>query len=178
MNKDNTKYWEKGCSFSSNFVIRKMIKNDLDKVMVIENKSFYYPWARSSFENELLFNDMAEYFVVCQNNNKGLIVAYAGMWIVKDNAHLTTLAVAEAYRQQGLGSLFIKHLKSWARFHGAIRMTLEVRPSNLKALRLYRKHGFEITKIHTQYYYDEDALVMTSTLLDSSIYLGKHRYNT
>ena len=148
--------------------IRPMRLGDLDRVMTIEKSSFLYPWQRKSFEMEIGANNLSEYLVACECNKEDSLVAYAGMWYLKNVVHITNLAVDPLYRNYGIGSYLLRCLKYRARLKGAISMSLEVRPSNKVAQILYRKCGFKICKVRSKYYHDEDALVMKATLLDSA----------
>lgn len=102
----------------------------------------------------------------------GRIVGYAGMWLVIDEAHITTIAVREAARGQGLGELLLTSLIEAASEMGADRVTLEVRVSNDPAQRLYEKYGFRREGLRSRYYSDnnEDAYIMTVTGIRSEPY--------
>ena len=41
---------------------------------------------------------------------------------------------------------------------------LEVKEDNLKAISLYKKHGFKVIHIRKNYYKDKDALIMEKIL--------------
>src|SRR5438270_8024314 len=60
----------------------------------------------------------------------GAILAFAGMWLMFDEAHITTIGVRRAMRGRGLGELMLVHLVEQAQEMGAKRLTLEVRVSN------------------------------------------------
>jgi|GEM_PF-527518 len=150
---------EISCSCGS-LVIRPMRWEDLDQVIHLESSSFPYPWKRGSFEMELKYNQRADYLVACWGSSQGELVAYAGMWFLKGKAHMTTLAVDPDYRKCRVGEQFLQHLKERARTRGMKRMTLEVRPSNRAALKLYRKQGFKFLQVLPRYYKDEHALMM------------------
>lgn len=139
--------------------IRPMTAADVDSVVVIENLSFSLPWSRSAFETEIAENDLAHYLVAQVSDN---IVAYAGMWMILDESHVTNVAVLPDYRGQGIGKLIMASLIVCAGQHGANRMTLEVRASNDAAKNLYRQFGFEAAGLRKQYYTDsnEDAIIM------------------
>jgi ribosomal-protein-alanine N-acetyltransferase len=94
----------------------------------------------------------------------GRIIGYAGMWIMVDEAHITTIAIREAWRGRGLGELLLASLISAASQAGAERVTLEVRTSNDTAQNLYRKYGFRQEGLRRRYYSDnnEDAYIMTT----------------
>lgn len=94
----------------------------------------------------------------------GRIIGYAGMWLMIDEAHITTIAVRDSWRGKGLGELLLASLIEAAVDIGAHRVTLEVRVSNDIAQRLYRKYGFENEGLRVRYYSDnnEDAYIMTT----------------
>lgn len=132
---------------------------DVDAVLKVENEAFTTPWSRAAFEAETSDNELAYYLVV---DVGGGIVGYAGMWLIIDEAHVTNIALAAAYRGAGLGEQLVRALMELARERGAVSMTLEVRVSNVKAQALYTKLGFVSRGKRRNYYTDnrEDALIM------------------
>lgn len=100
------------------------------------------------------------------------IVGYAGMWLMVDEAHVTTIAVDPAYRGEGIGELLLLALLDHAWEIGADTATLECRMSNTVAQQLYRKYRFEDVGVRKNYYSDdgEDALIMTTVGLESPIF--------
>jgi len=92
------------------------------------------------------------------------IVGYAGMWLMVDEAHITTIAIREEWRSRGLGELLLISLIDEASDMGAHRVTLEVRVSNEVAQNLYSKYGFRREGVRPRYYSDnnEDAFIMTT----------------
>src|SRR5262249_6252941 len=70
------------------------------------------------------------------------IVGFAGLWLMVDEAHVTTLALHPEHRGRGLGELLLAHLIDISYTIGAKWVTLEVRKSNYIAQNLYRKYGF------------------------------------
>ncbi len=144
---------------SPDIVIRDMYMADLDKVLGIENHSFATPWSRSAFQTELLENTFATYLVV---EFHGKVVAYGGMWIILDEAHVTNIAVHPDYRGHHLGEAIMTGLMVRARRSKVVRMTLEVRRGNLVAQNLYNKLGFVQLGVRRGYYTDtrEDAFIM------------------
>ena len=97
------------------------------------------------------------------------LVGYAGLWLMVDEAHVTTIGVNPAYRGQGVGELLFLGLVDISREMKAMRMTLEVRVSNTSAQALYRKYGLEVAGMRKRYYSDngEDAYIMWSEPLNS-----------
>ncbi len=140
-------------------VIDSMTLDDLDGVLAIERKSFPTPWSRFAFQTELTRNQYALYVVA---RLEGRIMAYAGTWVVLDEAHITNVAVDPDYRGRGYGRALLRALLSRARSKGATRATLEVRNGNKSAQQLYISEGFTFQGIRRGYYTDtnEDGLIM------------------
>lgn len=98
------------------------------------------------------------------------IAGLAGLWIMADEAHLTTIGVREAYRMQGIGELLLIATLDLALMLNARVVTLEVRVSNHAAQKLYEKYGFRQVGLRRGYYSDngEDAVVMSTDSLTSA----------
>jgi [ribosomal protein S18]-alanine N-acetyltransferase len=92
------------------------------------------------------------------------ILGYAGMWLMVDEAHITTIAVRPELRGRGLGELLLVGMFERAMEVSARWVTLEVRVSNTVAQNLYRKYTFHAEGIRKGYYSDnnEDAVIMWS----------------
>jgi ribosomal-protein-alanine N-acetyltransferase len=97
------------------------------------------------------------------------IVGYAGIWVMTDEAHVTTIASHPDARGHGVGEFLLVALIHRGMEIGARWMTLEVRASNAVAQNLYRKYTFKEMGVRRRYYSDngEDALVMWTDALDS-----------
>jgi len=100
------------------------------------------------------------------------IVGYAGLWLMTDEAHITTIAVDPDFQGNGIGELLVVALIDRAQQIGARWLTLEVRVSNDVAQRLYEKYTFKEMGIRRRYYSDngEDALVMWTDPIDSDTF--------
>lgn len=108
------------------------------------------------------------------------IAGFAGLWLMTDEAHITTIAVDPNYRGRGIGELLLLGLIDRAKQIGARWLTLEVRMSNHVAQRLYQKYTFKEMGIRRRYYSDngEDAQVMWTDPIDSERFreaLRQHR---
>ncbi|MGZ6265589.1 MAG: ribosomal protein S18-alanine N-acetyltransferase [Candidatus Limnocylindrales bacterium] len=147
-------------------VIERMTVDDLDAVHEIEREAFSTPWPSHAYRQELETNRLAHYVVARRGSE---IVGFAGMWLLVDEAHVTTFATRRTWRRQGIGERLLLALLDLARARGAREATLEVRPSNTAARRLYEKYGFRNAGVRPRYYTDnhEDALIMTTQALDS-----------
>lgn len=102
----------------------------------------------------------------------GHILGYAGMWVMVDEAHITTIALRSGWRGRGLGELLLASLISAAQDLGARRLTLEVRVSNETAQALYQKYGFHEEGLRRRYYSDnnEDAYIMSTGPIQAQSY--------
>lgn len=100
------------------------------------------------------------------------IVGFAGLWLMIDEAHVTTIANHPEYRGRGIGELMLSSLIDIAYHIGARAVSLEVRVSNFVAQSLYRKYGFKEAGIRRRYYSDnhEDALIMWTDDINSASY--------
>jgi ribosomal-protein-alanine N-acetyltransferase len=141
--------------------IESMRLEDLEEVHAIEQASFTTPWPSNAYQSELLTNRLASYLVARIDDR---IVGYGGMWLMVDEAHITTFAVHPAWRRQRIGERLLLAFLDLARDRHAREATLEVRLSNLPARRLYEKYGFRPVGLRPRYYSDnnEDALIMTT----------------
>ena len=139
--------------------IRLMSLADIDQVVAIEEISFKTAWTEDLFVRELLENQAARYLVI---EDGGRILAYAGIWLIVGEGHITNLAVHPESRGQGLGKAMLGALLRLAACYGIQAATLEVRPSNKEALGLYHGFGFVVEGRRPGYYSDtqEDALLM------------------
>jgi [ribosomal protein S18]-alanine N-acetyltransferase len=142
-------------------VVDPMTLDDVPAVHEIERLSFRTPWPAYAFEQELRGNRLARYVVARVGE---AVVGFAGVWLMVDDAHITTFGVHPDWRRQGVGRRMLLAVTELARQIGARRMTLEVRASNTAAQALYRAFGFDIVGRRPRYYTDdgEDALVMTT----------------
>ncbi|CAN5770035.1 ribosomal protein S18-alanine N-acetyltransferase [soil metagenome] len=144
-----------------------MTAADIPAVQRIERASFPLPWPDYAFRQELETNRLAHYIVLRVGS---LAVAYAGIWMMVDEVHVTTFAVLPDWRRRGIGGRLLLVLLRLAQEHGARVATLEVRISNVPARALYQRFGFRPVGIRPRYYSDnaEDALIMTSPPLVSA----------
>lgn len=138
---------------------RKMTIQDVNAVYEIEKQSFTLAWTKEAFEQEMLKNEFA-YYVLAETAEG--VIGYCGMWLVMDEAHITNIAISPQQRGNKYGEALMKEAMDQARAQGAKLMTLEARVSNIAALNLYKKLGFQNGGIRKGYYTDnqEDAIVM------------------
>lgn len=141
---------------------------DLDAVAALEAESFTNPWPRGSLVWELENSDVTRAYLL--RDDGGAIAAFCVCWVIFDELHINTLAVAPAARRRGLATAMLRHVMAEAAASGATRATLEVRASNDAALGLYRRLGFHVAATRPDYYVRpaEDALILWREGLDAS----------
>lgn len=164
---------ERSASVIAPIELRQMQREDVPRVMEIERECFPVPWHESAYLTEL--SNKSAYYVVAVLDSR--IVGYAGMWIIMDEAHITTLGVCGENRRLKIGEqLLVNLLEESIRRH-ARRATLEVRQSNAAAQDLYRKYDFAPAAIRRGYYTDnkENAIVMWVDDMNSPAFRSKLR---
>ena len=143
------------------FVIERATGDpDVDAVAALEAASFTNPWTRQMLADELARNEFARLYVL---RLPGIPVAgFCACWIVVDELHINTIAVAAEHRGRGLGSALMRHIMQDVTEQGVIRATLEVRESNRAARQLYESLGFVAAGVRHGYYTEppEDALIL------------------
>jgi|DewCreStandDraft_5_1066085.scaffolds.fasta_scaffold00057_9 ribosomal-protein-alanine N-acetyltransferase len=153
--------------------LRPMRVDDAAAAAAIERASFERGWTPAAFRRELTQNRVARYAVAVVG---GDVAAFAGLWVVLDEGHVVTVAVAPHLRRRGLGRLMVHALTAIALGHELDSLTLECRPSNEAARALYRKYGFYEVGRRKRYYADgEDALIMATESLRSAAYQERLR---
>lgn len=144
-------------------LIRAMNQDDLKRVVSLEQQLFTSCWSEADFLYELNENDFSLNYVIEQDH---MIVGYVGIWLMYEQAQITTIGVDPQYQRQGIAKTMMKTMIDLAKSHGCTMMSLEVRISNEKAIRLYESLGFKNVGIRKNYYQDnfEDAYLMTKGL--------------
>lgn len=142
----------------SEITVGLMTVDDVEAVHSIEEDCFKVPWSKASFYKEVTENACARYLVVRED---GEPVAYAGVWFVLDEGHITNIGVRKECRGKGYGEKAARAMIQLAADSGMHWMTLEVRRSNTVAQNLYHKLGFIDVGYRKRYYENtEDALIM------------------
>jgi ribosomal-protein-alanine N-acetyltransferase len=133
---------------------------DIDAIAALEAESFTNPWPRETLVWELGNSDVTRIYLLRADDAS--VVAFTVCWVIFDELHINTLAVAAAARRQGLATLLLRQVMAETAKEGARKATLEVRASNSAAIALYGRLGFRIKARRTGYYSnpDEDALIL------------------
>lgn len=140
-------------------MIRSMDIVDLESVCAIEIEAFSHPWTKDDFLSELNSNPYANYYVLEEEHE---IIAYVGLWVIFEKAQITTIAVKSNHRGKNYAKELMLFVDDLCIKNKVDQISLEVRLSNLKAIRLYEGFGFQKMGIRKDYYQDnhEDAHLM------------------
>ena len=144
-------------------LIRPMMEIDLPEVAAVEQSSYAFPWS------ENIFRDCLRVGYTCRALDlAGQIIGYGIMSVGAGEAHILNVCVRDSFRNLGFGRRLLEHLLERATAAGVGEAFLEVRPSNLAAIRLYQRLGFEQIGIRRGYYQApdgrEDAIVLKRDL--------------
>lgn len=135
-----------------------MSQNDLDAVNAIEMQAFQDPWSKQDFINELESNP---YSCIYVKEINGEVVAYVDLWIAYENAEIANIVVKKEFLHQGIASELMQYCLQKIQQSKCENFTLEVRVSNMNAIKLYEKFGFQTVSKRKKYYADgEDAYLM------------------
>ena len=142
-----------------NVELRPLEPHDLDAVEEIERVSYGTPWSRSMFVAELR---KPSSLALGAYSEEGDLVGYAFVSRYVDAWHVMNVAVSMEFRRRGIATTLLERLFEFTATDPRRGYTLEVRVSNLEAIRLYEQLGFETRGIRRGYYTDnrEDAVIM------------------
>ena len=142
-----------------NVDLRRLEQRDLDAVEEIEQASYPTPWSRSMFVAELRKPSSLALGAYAED---GALVGYAFVSRYVDAWHVMNVAVAADHRRRGIATKLLERLFEVTASDPRSGYTLEVRVSNVQAIRLYERLGFEARGVRRGYYTDnrEDALIM------------------
>jgi [ribosomal protein S18]-alanine N-acetyltransferase len=139
--------------------LRPMLATDLDQVIENETRAYEFPWTKGNFSDCLKAGHECWVLLLDQRiAGHGIVASWAG------EAHLLNVCVMRDRQGEGHGRALVEHMLDRARARGADMVFLEVRPSNVAALELYRSLGFNEIGVRKDYYPArtgyEDAQVM------------------
>jgi len=142
-----------------------MAQADIDEVLALEQSVFPHPWSRANFVDSLA----SGYDAWVLRDAHGTLAGYFLVMFAVDEAHLLDVAVAAGRQRSGLGRHLLDRVVARSIEHGMESILLEVRPSNERALAVYKKYGFAEIGRRKGYYpahegQREDAIVMRFVL--------------
>jgi ribosomal-protein-alanine N-acetyltransferase len=145
----------------ADLVCAPMTAADVDEVWALEQSVFPYPWSRANFSESLA----SGYDAWTVRGHDGALAGYYLLMYAVDEAHLLDVAVAASLQRRGLGRHLLDRIAARAKEKGMATVLLEVRPSNERALAVYRRYGYTEIGRRKGYYpagpgRREDAIVM------------------
>jgi ribosomal-protein-alanine N-acetyltransferase len=141
--------------------LRPAVPSDIDLIHALELSCSKNPWTRDGIASSL--SSRNSIFWVAENQ-ENRITGFACSALVLDELHILEVAVDPNCRNRGLGALLINGIMQDAAVKNAKRAYLEVRRTNVSAIRLYKKCGFTEEAVKIGYYGDgEDAVFMENT---------------
>lgn len=142
---------------------KKYYKNYINSILEIENKCFSQPWSYQSFY-QALDNPNYLFFIAIKKNNS--LVGYLILYEVLKQGFITNLGVSESFRNMGVASELLKLLINYSNINYFEFISLEVRKSNIPAINLYKKFGFQQVGERRKFYINptEDALIFTNII--------------
>lgn len=146
------------------WLVRAMRESHLGAVMAIEIESFPDPWTPVAYASEIRHNGQARYVVAI--DRAGEVKAYAGWWLMPEDAVIMRIAVSRDARRKGVGKLLVQCAIRDAVENGKRSVKLTVRQSNMGAHAFYKAMGFEAIGLAERYYTnpDETGIVMFNRL--------------
>lgn len=147
------------CRDEAKIRVRIAKSSDLDDIYELDVQTFAMPWSKEALSYDILENDNA--FVIVAEY-EGEFAGYADIWTVLDEADLNSIAVRVDFRRKGIGDAIMLAMTEMLSANGVATINLEVRVSNMPAIKLYKKYGFKECGVRPGYYLDngEDALIM------------------
>ncbi len=147
------------CRDKAKIRVRIAKSSDLDDIYELDVQTFAMPWSKEALSYDILENDNA--FVIVAEY-EGEFAGYADIWTVLDEADLNSIAVRVDFRRKGIGDAIMLAMTEILSANGVATINLEVRVSNMPAIKLYKKYGFNECGVRPGYYLDngEDALIM------------------
>jgi len=147
-------------------------RRHLRSVVRIEEEAYPRPWSATLFLSELAQRSSRRYTV---GSIGPIVVGYAGLMIVGDEGHVTTLTVDPGWHHRGIGTVLLADMARAAPGLGVRHLTLEVRVGNVAAQELYKRFGFGPVGVRKNYYAEtgEDAIIMWARDIDGADYAGR-----
>ncbi len=142
------------------FKIMPMRHQDLAEVIFADKMVFGHTLGFETLINELDVNPFAHYFVM-RDMTTGNLAGHVSVWIDSPNAQILNLYILPEHQGKSLGDELLEFCINYLEKFNVENITLEVRPSNFKAIQLYEKYGFHQAAVRKNYYDNgEDALLM------------------
>lgn len=142
-----------------NILINKMTNEDLEKIKDNLSKDFDNFWNYEILKEEL--NSRTSKYIVAKKSNN-IIVGFAGIKIILDEAEIMNIVTKKEERHQGIGKLLLNEIIKISKENNIYLINLEVNAKNTIAINLYKKYNFKEVGLRKKYYNgQDDAILMT-----------------
>ena len=129
-------------------MIRKAGECDISQIAACEACCFPLPLSARAIA-DMLKNPLYLFLVA---EDQGTFAGHAAILFTGETAEILSVAVLPAFREKGLATKLLEETEKQTFRNDAIEMLLEVRISNLPAIRLYEKYGFEKIALRKNFY--------------------------
>lgn len=157
----------------ANFICRPMQHRDLPALAEALPEVLSGNWGKQHLQSQM--NSNHEFFVLVTEEGPQAVTGFAEFYCVLDECHLLNFAILRRWQRQGLAKIFMQELGGVMRERGCLQCLLEVRRSNVAAVRLYETTGFVLNGVRPAYYLSltndeprEDALLYSWSLSAAS----------
>ena len=136
-----------------------MDHSDLKEAYEIEKQTNPSPWSKENFFSSY---EVGHKSLVCRIDN--IIVGFIIFSVINKEIHLLNIAVHTEHQKKGIGSLLMETMLKQASVMGVLKVYLEVRSKNEKAILFYKKYNFIKDAVRVNYYTGEnpdDAVLMS-----------------
>ena len=136
-----------------------MNHSDLKEAYEIEKHTNPSPWSKENFFSSY---EVGHKSLVCKIDN--IIVGFIILSLINKEIHLLNLAVHTEHQKKGIGSLLMETMLKQASVMGVLKVYLEVRSKNEKAILFYKKYNFIKDAVRVNYYTgknSDDAVLMS-----------------
>ncbi|MEY2662458.1 MAG: ribosomal-protein-alanine N-acetyltransferase [Pseudomonadota bacterium] len=140
-----------------------MQPSDMRAVMSLEAISHSHPWTQGNFLDSLTAGHWA-YCIRPEMTAKAELAAnlpalwgYCILYPAVDELHLLNITIDPILRRNGIGSRVMQAIEGIAIEQKMSRIILEVRPSNIPAVKLYERMGYAIIGVRRAYYPADEA---------------------
>ena len=136
-------------------MIRRASEHDVCSITAIENRVFRHPWNKNQIQQELKQENGKLVYVEIEEK----IMGYIMVRVVENEAQILNIAIDLPFQHRGYGKKLLQN--TLHELGTETDVFLEVRVSNLPAIKLYSEFNFEEIGVREQYYSDgENAIVM------------------
>lgn len=148
--------------FIMDLKLSKMSIEDLKSIKNVLASEFDNFWSYDVLEEELECDNS---YVIVAKVDENVIVGFAGLKVILDEADIMNIVVKKDFRHNGIGSVLLENLINYSKDLNLKTITLEVNENNLSAIRLYDKFSFDKLGIRKNYYNGKsDAIIMSKKL--------------